>query len=256
MASPLASPPKYTDTPLAVIHTPTYQTRQTDPFTAEASRMALSHNSFIRGFNSIYQQAPRVPLVDKPDFVFYAIAWHDCLDLHHHFEETDLFPAIDAAAGKKGLMGEAVAEHAAFHGGMERFKAYLQAEGGNFSGTELVAIMDSFKDALYAHLQSEPAALVALAEHSTPERPIDILAIAGAAATKQLNLNFIFNIMPVFLLNMDTVDFEDGMWDSVFPPFPYPVKLVFTRLVPLWQGNRKWRFASCSVDGRAKQLAF
>ena len=33
---------------------------QDDPFTIEASHMALSHDTFIRGFNTIYQQAPRV----------------------------------------------------------------------------------------------------------------------------------------------------------------------------------------------------
>jgi hemerythrin-like domain-containing protein len=74
--------------------------------------MALSHNAFIRGFNSIYQQAPRIQLLaDKKDFVGYCIAWVDCVSQHHHYEETELFPALDKAAHKEGLMSGAVDQH-------------------------------------------------------------------------------------------------------------------------------------------------
>jgi len=77
--------------------------------------MALSHNSFIRGFNSIYQQAPRVTLAaDKTDFVGYCIAWRNCVSQHHHYEETEFFPALDKAAGKNGLMDGAVDQHGTF----------------------------------------------------------------------------------------------------------------------------------------------
>lgn len=73
--------------------------------------MALSHNAFIRGFNSIYQQAPRIQAADKQDFVGYCIAWHDCVSQHHHYEETEFFPSLDKAAGKNGLMDGAVDQH-------------------------------------------------------------------------------------------------------------------------------------------------
>lgn len=83
--------------------------------------MALSHNAFIRGFNSIYQQAPRVPDADKLDFAGYCIAWHDCVHQHHHYEETELFPNLDKAAGKTGLMRTAFDEHGAL------WPTYLQS---------------------------------------------------------------------------------------------------------------------------------
>lgn len=73
--------------------------------------MALSHNAFIRGFNSIYQQAPRVPASDKADFVGYCIAWHDCVDTHHHYEEKEFFPNVNKAAGRDDLMQSAVHDH-------------------------------------------------------------------------------------------------------------------------------------------------
>ncbi|KAI1427698.1 hypothetical protein F5Y12DRAFT_736501 [Xylaria sp. FL1777] len=137
---------------------------------------------------------------------------------------------------------------------MDRMKAYLQHEGANFKADELVAILDSFKDALHSHLKAEPPSIVALRQYSTAERPIDILGISDAAGKKQVTLSFVFNVLPVFLLNMDTVDFEGGMWHEVFPPFKGLVKWIFTRAVPAWHW-RRWRFVSCSAEGRTKQLA-
>lgn len=100
--------------------------------------MALSHNAFIRGFNSIYQQAPRVEQsADKTDFVGYCLAWIDCVLAHHHYEETELFPNINKAAGKTDLMASAVHQHEAFYSGMEQLKSYLEEKGDAFSGAEV-----------------------------------------------------------------------------------------------------------------------
>ncbi|KAK8091739.1 hypothetical protein PG997_002100 [Apiospora hydei] len=120
--------PIYTDSPLPLIPIRKFQTGKGDPFTIEASHMALSHNAFIRGFNSIYQQTPRLEhLADKSSFIGYCLAWIDCVSTHHRYEETELFPSIDKAAGQRGLMDGAVHEHEAFYGGMERMKAYKTA---------------------------------------------------------------------------------------------------------------------------------
>ncbi|KAK0631092.1 hypothetical protein B0T17DRAFT_530102 [Bombardia bombarda] len=54
----------------------------------------------------------------------------------------------------------------------------------------------------------------------------------NAAGKKQVNLSFMFNTLPVFFLNMKTVESGDGMWHS-----------------------GRWRFASCDADGKAKKLA-
>jgi hypothetical protein len=66
--------PLYADTPLALLTTPAFETGklsrnpeptfgnkplnsgQKDPLALEASHMTLSHNSFTRGYNDIYQQ--------------------------------------------------------------------------------------------------------------------------------------------------------------------------------------------------------
>ncbi|KAM7215259.1 iron-sulfur cluster repair protein DnrN [Rhypophila decipiens] len=253
---PNSVPPIYTDTPLALIPTPKFELGREDPFIIEASHMALSHNAFIRGFNTIYQQAPRIDQpTDKADFIAYCLAWVDCVATHHHYEETELFPNIDKAAGKTGLMDGAVHEHEAFQGGLDKFKTYLLDKGaGGFSAAELIGIMDEFKDPLYRHLKAEPPAIVALAKYSTPDNPIDILGIADVAGKKQVSLGFMFNTLPVFFLNMETVEFEGGMWHGVFPPLKGLARAIMNKAVPMWHSGR-WRFVSCDADGRAKQLA-
>lgn len=142
---------------------------------------------------------------------------------------------------------------AVFHDGLERFRAYLLKAGAGFSPSELITTMDSFKDLPHAHLKAEPPAIVALAKHSSREHSIDILAIADAAGRAQIGLGMVFNVIPVFFLNMDTAEFEAGMWQGVFPPFKGPAKWIMTRAVPTWHSNR-WRFASCTPEGRYKQL--
>ncbi|KAK7927506.1 hypothetical protein PG985_004504 [Apiospora marii] len=270
--------PTYTNAPLPLLSTPRFETGkvgriqqppsmpnprltkddwslQDDPFTIEASHMALSHNAFIRGFNSIYQQAPRLKLpADKSDFVGYCLAWMECVEIHHHYEETALFPSIDKAAGQKGLMDAAVHEHETFYSGLDRMKKYLRDKGSSFAAGELLAIMDSFKEALHSHLKSEPPAIAALAKYDTAEHPIDIAKIANAAGRSQITWRALFNTLPVFFLNMETATFEDGIWHDVFPPLKGVVRVIMLRLVPMWHPGR-WRFTSCSHDGRVKPLA-
>ena len=137
---------------------------------------------------------------------------------------------------------------------MPRFKPYLQKEGANFSATELITIMDSFKEPLHSHLRSEPPSVVALSKYSTPGSPIDILGIANSAGKKQLSLGFVFSVLSVFFLNMDTVEFEGGMWHEVFRPLKGIAKWIMFKAVPIWN-PLCWRFVSCSPEGKEKQLA-
>jgi hemerythrin-like domain-containing protein len=73
--------------------------------------MTLSHNSIIRGFNNIYQQAPRIAKSDHKDFIGYCLAWHRFVEEHHHYEETYFFPAIESAVGEKGVMDGEAEQH-------------------------------------------------------------------------------------------------------------------------------------------------
>lgn len=76
-----------------------------------ASHMTISHNSLIRGFNSIYQQAPRISASDYKDFKGYCLAWHRCVEQHHMHEEVNYFPEIEKVTGQKGVMDGEVEQH-------------------------------------------------------------------------------------------------------------------------------------------------
>ena len=140
---------------------------------------------------------------------------------------------------------------------MKRFKEYLlQLKHGKseFSGQRLLEIMDSFSEPLYAHLESEPQSLLDVEKYSTPGNPIDLAAMALDAGKKSTTPGFVFSTLPVFLLNMETVQFENGMWNGVFPPITGPLKWVMTKGVPRWHQSW-WRFVSCTPDGKLKHLA-
>jgi hypothetical protein len=73
--------------------------------------MALSHNVFIRGLNSIYLQAPNLKPGDHSDFINYCKCWCDVLNNHHKMEEATVFPKIEEITGEKGIMDVNVEQH-------------------------------------------------------------------------------------------------------------------------------------------------
>jgi hemerythrin-like domain-containing protein len=84
-----------------------------DDFTEFASHMALVHNIIIRGYNSMYLQAPKVKAADAHDFLHYCQAWYEFVVGHHDSEESVLFPGIEKATGVEGIMDGDVQEHGA-----------------------------------------------------------------------------------------------------------------------------------------------
>ncbi len=67
--------------------------------------------ALIRGFNSIYQQAPRLSASDYKDFTGYCLAWHRCVEQHHMHEEVNYFPEIERVRGQNGVMDGEVEQH-------------------------------------------------------------------------------------------------------------------------------------------------
>lgn len=78
--------------------------------------MALLHNTIFRGFNAIYQQAPRVKDKDKADFVGYSLTWHKFVKSHHDDEEQELFTKVEDLLKDKTIFEETHKEH-----GMSRY---------------------------------------------------------------------------------------------------------------------------------------
>lgn len=73
--------------------------------------MCLLHNSIIRGFNSIYQQAPHVPESETAHFIGYALTWHRFVESHHDDEEANLFTKVEEVLDDKNIWAETHEEH-------------------------------------------------------------------------------------------------------------------------------------------------
>ncbi|KAI1465097.1 uncharacterized protein F4812DRAFT_131467 [Daldinia caldariorum] len=253
----------WADAPIKLVTTPQYETKKTDIFTTGATHMALLHNAILRGYNSIYQQAPRVQPGDAADFVGYALTWHKFVASHHDDEEATLFPKVEAVLGNDTtIWAETHKEHEAFLGGLARLEKYLRGvqEKGKvpataFDGEELVSIMGSFREPFETHFHREVATIAALAEHPKAPAPGTPEAEEAAATFKSWGKATVtkagtLDVVPFFLLNLDGTA-EEGLWAN-WPPMPAPIKWGLVNVAGAWHG-RWWKFSSCA-GGRPRKL--
>jgi hypothetical protein len=73
--------------------------------------MAHIHNAILRGYNSIYLQAPHISDVDKPAFIGYALTWFRFVKSHHDSEEFELFPKVEDMLHRNDIWGVTHDEH-------------------------------------------------------------------------------------------------------------------------------------------------
>jgi len=137
-----------------------------------AAEMLQVHNVLLRGMNSIYLQATGVEKTASPgvvrDFVSYAGVWAQLVEEHHSTEETLVFPELEALLAAPGLMAGNVAQHRAFHAGLDAYDAYVRAVLAGteaYDGVRFRAIIDGFMPALREHLSDEIDTLLRLQEH-------------------------------------------------------------------------------------------
>lgn len=77
--------------------------------------MAHIHNAILRGYNTIYLQAPHVNDVDKAAFIGYSLTWFRFVKGHHDDEEAELFPTVEEVLGTKNLWDETHKEHGMYN---------------------------------------------------------------------------------------------------------------------------------------------
>lgn len=80
-------------------------------FTSGASHMCMVHNSVLRGYNSIYHQAPHVTEADKPAFIGYCLTWYKFLKTHADNEDVSLFPKTEELLEDNTIFVESHKEH-------------------------------------------------------------------------------------------------------------------------------------------------
>ncbi|KAL1966602.1 hypothetical protein VTN77DRAFT_4013 [Rasamsonia byssochlamydoides] len=253
----------WADTPLPLVKTPMFETGKDDAFTKGASHMALIHNAILRGFNTIYLQAPHVKAADYADFIGYSLTWYNFVRKHHDEEEATLFPKVDELLGKKkGLLDTIYEEHASFLDGLTRFHDYLapfyagKQKKETFDGAKLVSIMDSFAEQFRHHFHSEIATIASWAdiplEGSDNKRGQDIGPIfAKWGKSTMMRTGGLTDVVPFLFLNFDRTA-EEGLWAN-WPPMPAPIRWMLVNVGGTWNA-RWWRFASCGYDGKPRKL--
>ncbi|KAH7156177.1 hemerythrin HHE cation binding domain-containing protein [Dactylonectria macrodidyma] len=227
-----------------------------------AFEMTIVHNLLLRALNSIYLQCVNVGKSGTPqevnDFVNYASCWYTTLSHHHHIEESMIFPEIERLAGVPGLMAQNVAQHEAFHDGLEAYKKYLdavQAGDDKYDGDKLKGIIDSFAGVLHQHLTEEIDTLVKLEEEHGDKT--DWATWFKKTMDKILKQSQdpknTTTVVPLTFTNHDK-SFEGGVHAS-WPPLPWFVMLLLRWwYVPKNKGW--WRFSSCDDQMRPKELPF
>lgn len=104
----------WADGPCELVHTPQFLHKKDDIWTKGATHMALLHNAILRGFNSIYLQAPHVKVEDYTAFVGYSLTWYRFVKSHHDDEEAELFPKVDDILKEDGIWNETHQEHGTY----------------------------------------------------------------------------------------------------------------------------------------------
>ncbi|KAJ9150311.1 HemerythrinHHE cation binding domain-containing protein [Pleurostoma richardsiae] len=259
MTATAPSPSKqWADGPVKLVTTPLYATKKTDLFTTGATHMALLHNAILRGYNTIFLQAPHVPEAENANFIGYSLAWFKFVKSHHDDEEETLFTKVEELLDDKTVFAETHVEHESFLAGLAEFNTYLSSltSPADFSATELHRIMSGFQVPFEHHFHSEIGTISKLAEHPNAPKPDTPEAAAASDTFKSWGKSTVtkagtFDVVPFFLLNLDK-NAEDGMWAN-WPPMPGPIRWGLINIAGLVHSGW-WKFASCDAAGEPREL--
>lgn len=222
--------------------------------------MSHIHNSILRGYNSIYLQAPHIQDTDSPAFIGYALTWFKFVKSHHDDEEAELFPKVAEVLGSKDedLWDETHKEHESFLHGLGEYEKYLShlASPSDFDGKELCRIMDSFQQPFEQHFHSEISTIASFADLPSAPAPDSPEADRAAAVFKAWGKKTVTkagttDVVPFFLMNLDTT-YEEGRWEN-WPPMPAPIRWGLVNVAGSWNWAW-WKFASCDARGLPRGL--
>jgi hemerythrin-like domain-containing protein len=226
-------------------------------YTQGANGMCYAHLGLIRHLNSIYLQAPSIPVSFQPAFLRYIQSFTMSLTSHHSGEESLFFPALEAATQIPGLMGHEVEQHHSFEGPLEELEAYIVAiqEGKDpYDGAKIRAQIRAFAPGLVEHLQDElvtlstiPARLPKNVDPASIPLEKMLHELAVHSSRKMSLTTDVFS----FVLNSDK-SYDGGRYKD-HPPFPAALKAFLNYVVP-WLEQSYCRFASCDSLGRPREM--
>lgn len=241
--------------PFQLLPTPAYQLQKDekpDEFTNAATQMACAHNVMIRALNAIYLQAMHIRSDQEQAFLSFAHMWYKAVEHHHRTEEVYFFPLIEKMAAEKGVMQKDTEQHDAFQPGLKEYKDYIErclSAQENYSGKELVRILDGFAPILWQHLADEIPSFISLRRYGDKLEGFHA-RLATEAKETETELGILAGA--VFLMVSHDVDYENGIHTN-FPPIPAPITWGLRNLA--WWAHRDWwAFAPCDSSGKMRPL--
>ncbi|GAB7334863.1 hypothetical protein MBLNU13_g06764t2 [Cladosporium sp. NU13] len=243
--------PQWADEPYTLISTEEFSQDTSHSAYYVATQMSLAHNGIIRGLNSIYLQAAKLPRNDETtarDFLTYCQCWSESMHHHHDAEEKEFFPSIEAIAGIEGLMTQNIEQHRAFTPGFERFEEYCRTcPPAEYDGKKLQTLVEGFAEPLTRHLYDEIETLRALDKYDSVK-----VRQAYQRFEKSLMATDNQRIAPLVFGTADR-SFEGGIHDFPSVPFfvPYVIHYVFAR-----KYRGAWRFNPCTLWRDRRELAY
>jgi len=132
---------------------------------ARAILTSQQHNSFRQTWKTLYaacSNGRRPSNMSLLQFLTMGLDFCHHLEMHHSIEENHIFPLLARKMPEFRKELELLTQHKQIHAGLDKFEAYLEAcRSGEkeLRLDELKALMDSFGDVLWAHLEDEVKAL-------------------------------------------------------------------------------------------------
>ena len=137
-------------------------------------------------------------------------------------------------------------------GKMTAYLAFLSKHPSTFAASQLISLMDDFKDPLGHHFgqQGEIHHLASLSS-AYPDRP-ELEDLFATWCRRHLIRAGILDGIPFLLSNFDR-SFEEARWNDWPAAVPAPVKWALRTVAGPWN-EKLWRFGSCNLTGERRVL--
>ncbi|KAL4923696.1 hemerythrin domain-containing protein [Aspergillus undulatus] len=137
-------------------------------YNSKAEHMDYFHSNFRRSWNILWEatESGRRPKnMTLKQFLSVGLHFAEHLEVHHHIEETYIFPVLakkmpefQAGKGKGKRAAELLRQHREIHAGLDGFKEYLEKCSSGEEELRLETLrekMVNWKDVLWSHLDQE-----------------------------------------------------------------------------------------------------
>jgi len=198
-----------------------------DVYELHAIRMALVHNIFIRGYNSMLYYSGQVEPATQQfrSFLSYCATMNHALQDHHQASESIYFPFLEEKFGA-GSMDSGIAAHRSF----ESASAVFQQLVHSLQGGQVQFSVSSFRDSIHAFLPNLRDNFEHEVEVLDPEKLRKYFTVeelnafekrfeAAEMARVVLSID-----LPLVLINGDGTN---GAW---FPPVPGIISILHLHL--------------------------